>query len=526
MTVRACVRALMLIVLLLPAAAMADPVQRFTLIIGANSGGDDRPQLKYAISDAERFARVMVELGGVEPQNEFMLKNPTVAELLRALEKLNGRLADARRGTAGRTEVFLYYSGHADEKGLLLGDDRLSYQGLRDHLDHLPADVRIAVLDACASGAFTRLKGGRKRPAFLVDQSASMRGHAILTSSAENEAAQESDRIRASYFTHYLVSGFRGAADASGDGRVTLNEAYEFAFKETVGRTVDTRAGAQHPSYDINLSGTGDVVITDVRQTTARVVLHDALEGRVFITAAYGLVVELYKPAGRAVAIALEPGSYEVRLERDHTATVAKVKLTDGDRLALSSAQFGAARIEPTRYRGAVAELSPYLMQGRSSIMLTTGVWGTNGNAASVFGIGFDVQGGLQYAYRLREDLALTAGLTAFGAEQQVDLIGGMAIPIGVQWYPRGARGAREQFKPYLAAALLPVSSADYGLDRRSTLGMQIGAGLELYTRALAFTLNGGYNAVPELDTRADLQDNFRGLQFAIGFGFTFGGRH
>ena len=44
------------------------------------------------------------------------------------------------------------------------------------------------------------------------------------------EAAQESDRICASYFTHYLVSGFRGAADLSGDGKVTLNEAYQFAF--------------------------------------------------------------------------------------------------------------------------------------------------------------------------------------------------------------------------------------------------------------------------------------------------------
>ena len=100
-----------------------------------------------------------------------------------------------------------------------------------------------------------------------------MRGHAFLTSSAATEAAQESDRIRASYFTHYLVSGFRGAADLSGDGKVTLGEAYQFAFNETLGRTVDTKGGAQHPSYDINLSGTGDVVMTDVRQTSATLVL-------------------------------------------------------------------------------------------------------------------------------------------------------------------------------------------------------------------------------------------------------------
>lgn len=231
---------------LLPTNAVAQSrVQRFTLIIGANLGGADRPRLQYAITDAERVARVMVELGGVDPANEIVLKQPRLSEMAEALGRLQRRVSDARRmGGGGRTEVLLYYSGHADEQGLLLGDDRYSYRTLRDRLDEIPADVRIAVLDACASGAFTRIKSGKPRPAFLVDESSAMRGHAFLTSSAATEAAQESDRIRASYFTHYLFSGFRGAADLSGDGRVTLNEAYQFAFTETLGRTVDTRGGA------------------------------------------------------------------------------------------------------------------------------------------------------------------------------------------------------------------------------------------------------------------------------------------
>ena len=185
----------------------------------------------------------MVDLGGVDAGER---DRPQAAEAPRADRR--ARSADAprhRRRSAdapARTEIVVYYSGHADEKGLLLGDDRYSYRTLRDRLDQIPADVRIAVLDACSSGAFTRAKGGRARPPFLVDESSDMRGHAFLTSSAETEAAQESDRIRASYFTHFLVSGFRGAADTSGDGKVTLNEAYQFAFNETLGRTVDTKA--------------------------------------------------------------------------------------------------------------------------------------------------------------------------------------------------------------------------------------------------------------------------------------------
>ncbi len=337
-------------------AEAAATVQRFTLVIGANSGGAERPRLRYAVSDAERFARVLIELGGVSPENEIILRQPKLKELLDALDQLSARVMEARRApgaAGGRTEVLFYYSGHADERGLLLGDDRYSYLSLRDRLDQIPADVRIAVLDACASGAFTRLKGGKARPAFLVDASATMRGHAFLTSSAATEAAQESDRIRALYFTHYLVSGFRGAADLSGDGKVTLNEAYQFASNETLDRTVDTKGGAQHPSYDINLSGTGDVVMTDVRQTSATLVLGEDLEGRFFVrNAARELIVELFKPRGRRVELGIEPGAYEVRMEVQKSSMLAKATVDEGGRVVLDPRQFGVTTREATVRRG------------------------------------------------------------------------------------------------------------------------------------------------------------------------------
>src|SRR4051794_25410249 len=101
----------------------------------------------------------MVDLGGVPASHELVLKQPKLKELADALDTLSARVAEARRvPNGGRTEFILYYSGHAGEQGLLLGADRYSYRGLRDRLDQIPADVRIAVRDACASGAFTRLK--------------------------------------------------------------------------------------------------------------------------------------------------------------------------------------------------------------------------------------------------------------------------------------------------------------------------------------------------------------------------------
>ena len=123
-----------------------------------------------------------------------------------------------------------------------------------------------------ASGAITRLKGGRLSPAFLSDESVQVQGYAFLTSSSEDEAAQEAEHLKGSFFTHALLTGLRGAADVSGDGRVTLGEAYQFAFAETLTQTAATEAGAQHTAYDIKMAGTGDVVLTDVRQTSASLV--------------------------------------------------------------------------------------------------------------------------------------------------------------------------------------------------------------------------------------------------------------
>jgi uncharacterized caspase-like protein len=165
----------------MPAAVAAPVLQRFTLVIGANAAGAERPQLRYAVSDAERFERVLVDLGGVSQANAIFLKQPRVQDVVVALDQLKARVIAARRtagADGGRTEVLVYYSGHADEQGLLLGEDRYSYRSLRARLDEIPADVRIAVLDACASGAFTRIKSGKTRPAFLVDASADMRAAA------------------------------------------------------------------------------------------------------------------------------------------------------------------------------------------------------------------------------------------------------------------------------------------------------------------------------------------------------------
>ncbi|RKH38776.1 caspase family protein [Corallococcus llansteffanensis] len=336
-----------------PARAEAVAVRRLALLVGVNDGGRERVRLRYADTDARAFSQVLSELGGVLPQDRVLLTDVDRAGVLAGFERMRKLAEGARASGARRVEVLLYYSGHSDDEGLLLKGERLDYGELRRALEGLPADVRIAVLDSCASGAFARRKGGVARPAFLVDSAIQVKGHAILTSSSADEASQESDRLGGSFFTHHLVSGLRGAADVTHDGRVSLTEAYQFAFHETLARTERTQGGAQHPNYDIELAGTGDLVMTDLRATTAGLILTEPLEGRLYVRDAVGtLVVEVQKVSGRATELGLAPGAYRARRELGGSVSETAFTLKEGLRTPLSPGDFLGVGSEATVMRG------------------------------------------------------------------------------------------------------------------------------------------------------------------------------
>ena len=205
-------------------------------MVGANYGGAERVKLKYAVSDAKALIEVLESMGGVSPDDSRLLIDPKRDTLFWELKRLKERISRAKEKHP-RVEVIFYYSGHSDEINILLGDEKVTYKEFRDSINSMEADVRIAILDSCASGAFTRLKGGKKKKPFLVDSAYDMKGYAVMTSSSSDEASQESERLKGSFFTHYLNSGLRGAADMSRDGRITLTEAYHFAFNETLAQT-------------------------------------------------------------------------------------------------------------------------------------------------------------------------------------------------------------------------------------------------------------------------------------------------
>ena len=352
--------AFILVLLLLAANANAATesgrINRYVVAVSANNGGSGRPMLRYAESDARSFAKVLKEMGGVQPQNVILVREPSVAALQKEFSNLDSKILE-NGASDGRNEVLVYYSGHADEKGLRLGEETYTWKDLRNRIDALSADVKIAVIDACGSGAITRVKGGKAVPAFMVDQSSDMKGYAFITSSTQDESSQESDKLKGSFFTHSLVSGLRGAGDLSSDGKVTLSEAYQFAFNETLQKTETTLGGAQHPSRDMNLAGTGDVVMTDLRATSAGLDLDESVYGRLYIRDENGeLVAELNKKRGHAMSLGLPAGRYAVNLQQDIDYMGTSVVLSNGKREKVTLGSFKSVVAEQTVLRGEIGD--------------------------------------------------------------------------------------------------------------------------------------------------------------------------
>ncbi|MGE5183957.1 MAG: caspase family protein [Acidobacteriota bacterium] len=324
--VLACVIAAALPAIAAPPAASA-PLRRYALIIGSNNGGGERERLRYAGHDAATVADVLRQLGGVRDGDLSLLSEPAPADVDTAFDRLSQHVRESRQ-QGERVELVLYYSGHSDETGILIGGAHYDYARLRERVRAVPADVRIAIVDSCASGSFTRMKGGTKMPPFLRDSSNQVEGFAFLSSSSAEEDAQESDRIGASFFTYYFVSALRGAADRNHDGKITLTEAYQFSYEQTLGRTQNTLHGAQHPSYDMHLSGTGDVVITDLRTLDSSLVLGAKLRGHVTVVETSGRVaVELTKEAGEPLSLGLPSDTYSVYVTTGGRAYAATVTL-------------------------------------------------------------------------------------------------------------------------------------------------------------------------------------------------------
>jgi hypothetical protein len=326
-----------------PALAHGDArVHSYALVIGSNRGGDGQSELAFAQRDADNMAAVLRELGRTPAEHIERLKDPTPAQVEQALANLRSRLTE--HAAAGqRAQLLFYYSGHARAKSLSLGEQELPLSELRASLLQLPSTLTVVVLDACQSGAFSGVKGASPAADFSVQsvQDLNSTGVAVMASSTGSELSQESRELGSSYFTHHLLASLRGAGDRDRNGRVSLDEAYAYAYQNTLADTARTQVGSQHATLETALTGRGDVPLSYPVDADAQLAFSGDISGKVLVQqAGHGAVMaELVKAAGVPMLIALPSGHYEVLVRGKTSARSCDVTLTRGQVAAIALQQ-------------------------------------------------------------------------------------------------------------------------------------------------------------------------------------------
>jgi len=336
------IRIACVIAVLVAAHSTAFAEERYALVIGSNPGwSQDRP-LRYADNDAERVRDVLVALGGFPADRVELMRDPSTADVRGALRRLAGI---ARDSATEDTLVFVYYSGHADDRHLHLRGEPLSHKELQDTLRSLPATIKLGIIDACKSGSVTR-KGASQTEEFVVDVvNPKLSGMVLLSSSGADELSQESRSLQGSVFTHHLVSGLRGAADEDNDGQVSITEAYHYAYTRTRAATASGSV-QQRPAFRYELSGQGELMLTKLKtnKNVAVVVPKGAPQKYVVLDKyEWRLIAETTAEKARDITLALAPGTYKIKRIHEDRLEVGTLVVAAGERADVTKIAYADA---------------------------------------------------------------------------------------------------------------------------------------------------------------------------------------
>ena len=165
--------------------------------------------------------------------------NAVFRSLFGTREVPQGRLAQLVR--PGRSDVFVYYSGHgapdvAAQRVYFVpvdcSPDDVRLNGypldlLYTHLGELGARSVTVVIDACFSGGSEQgmlIRAASPIGIRVTDPAVALRSAAIFTSSAGDQISSWYPEMGHGLFTYFFLSGLKGAADRDADGRVTAGE--------------------------------------------------------------------------------------------------------------------------------------------------------------------------------------------------------------------------------------------------------------------------------------------------------------
>ena len=218
-----------------------DPkVKIWAVVVGAARYAH-MPSLRYTDDDAYQiYAFLKSPEGGALPDEQLRIlidEDATRINILHAMRSVFLRADD-------NDVIMFYFSGHGLEGSFLPVD----FDGYQNYLGHgeikellaaSHAKHKLVLADACHSGSLLAMKSTLHK---LLEKyyrafENTRGGTALLLSSKGEEYSLEDQRIRSGVFSHFLVRGLKGEADENVDRIVTVQELYNYVFRQVRAHT-------------------------------------------------------------------------------------------------------------------------------------------------------------------------------------------------------------------------------------------------------------------------------------------------
>lgn len=246
--------------------------QAIAVVIGTEEYMDKNlPSAPYAERDAKVMSEYFRKAMGVGDVRLMTNEQVTNMELKRTFDPSRGKLASAV--VPGKTDVFVYYSGHGvpmegadgrkdiflipyDVDKAWIRDEGFSLNKLYTDLGKLNAKSVTVIIDACFSGGSRRsdayaMKSIANQKLVMIDETEMEQpwlnnpNFRVFTSSRGDQASLGYDKSQSGLFTYFLATGLQGDADVDDNGKIDMNELVEYVTEQ-----VDRNSnGAQTPQF-------------------------------------------------------------------------------------------------------------------------------------------------------------------------------------------------------------------------------------------------------------------------------------
>lgn len=232
----------------------------YAVVIGISQYREEViPNVPYAVQDAQAIASVLEAQAGI-PKTHIKLLTDAKA----TVGDFRNYFGDwLRMRVKPDSTVYVYYAGHGTPNPRTGEAYLVPWEGhpdfpsglyplkeLYETLNKLPAKEVVVLLDSCFSGAAGRsvLAKGARPMVISVENPLLASGKVVVLAAATgNQISSDYDNAGHGLFTHYVLAGLSGEADADKDRLVTLHELFPYVRDHVTHTAVEELNREQTP---------------------------------------------------------------------------------------------------------------------------------------------------------------------------------------------------------------------------------------------------------------------------------------